>query len=244
MSTSSDTSASSEEEESDTMIHIARCYGPKKSGAAGAGGDGDGDPGSSTTTHFQDIVKDLKDIFEGEESTSVNVNEGFAKIINGALRRKPGEEATKKLLEAYPRPANIENLQVPRTNQDVWDSLRRGSAIVDGNIQKIQALLGRSCSATIQLIDQVGSGSGGTMESHLAEVTDIVRGICTSFSSLNQVRKDIVRNELGEPMARLCSWDTPVGADTLFEGDVGKMIKEREDGRAKIVRRKKRFFKK
>ena len=242
MSSSSESADSSEEDDSDTMVNIARYYGPKAT-AAGASGDGDGDgPGSST--NFQDIVKDLKDIFEGEEATSVNVNEDFAKILNGALRRKPGEEATKKLLEAYPRPGNIKNLQVPRTNQDVWDSLCRSSAIVDGNIQKVQALLGRSCSATIQLIDQVGSGSGGTMESHLTEITDIVQGICASFSSLNQVSKNIVRNELGEPMARLCSWDTPVGADSLFEGDVGKMIKEREDGRAKIVRRNKRFFKK
>ncbi len=57
-----------------------------------------------------------------------------------------------------------------------------------------------------------------------------------SHTYLNQVRKELVRNSLGYPIAKFCTWDTPVGASVLFEG-LPKMLKDREESYLKLRRR-------
>lgn len=208
----SSSSSSSSSDEDDDMCDFARCFPCKK-----------------------------KNMFEGEEETSKELNPAFAKIVDGALRRRPGEEAVNKLLKMYPRPANVPGLSVPRTNPEVWESMHRGAAIADGAVQRIQGIMARACSASLQLVDAVGGGDRSQVEDHLEEISDIVRGLSASFSALSQVRKDIIRNDLGDPVAKLCTWETKVGQEFLFEGDVGKAAKER-DSRTNSLRRKKKAF--
>ncbi len=62
------------------------------------------------------------------------------------------------------------------------------------------------------------------------------------FVSLHQVRKDLVRNALGWPIARLCDWATPVGTDTLFL-DLARRLSEKDTTRAKLGKRKQGYKK-
>ena len=60
---------------------------------------------------------------------------------------------------------------------------------------------------------------------HLDPVTPTLILTVAAFRLLNQTRKDVVRYELHE-LAKLCTWDTLVGIDSLFGGDVSKTRKD------------------
>ena len=153
-------------------------------------------------------------------------------------RRRPNEDATKRLLEAYPRPGNIDNLQVPRTNPEVWDELRPQHRVLDGHMQRSQGLLSSALSASINMLDQIGNGVGGELENHLPEISDIIRALSAAFSNLNQARKDNVRIDLAFPTSLICSWDTPVGTKLLFDGDAKKLVHDHPNRQGGKLRKK------
>ena len=74
---------------------------------------------------LDETLAGIQDLYEGEEKVDPPIHEAFAKLINTALRRWPGEEAMKTLMSSHPRPENVPNLVVPRTNSEVFESLRR-----------------------------------------------------------------------------------------------------------------------
>ena len=174
---------------------------------------------------FQQTLKDLTDFFNLDEELGPPINEAFARIIASGLRRRPSEDAVKAIMKQYPRPENVPNLLVPCTNKSVWKDLSKGATIVDGQIQKVQTILGRALTILLKLIDEIGSGRGGSSDDHLRVLSDAMRCTTASFSMLNQTRKDVIRNDQWEPMSQLCTWDAPVMED-LFGVDVKKWLKE------------------
>ncbi len=62
---------------------------------------------------------------------------------------------------------------------------------------------------------------------------DASKLVSISFVSLLQVHKKLIRNCLGFPMAKFCSWDTPVGQDSLFTY-LNKKLKDCDDIQFKL----------
>ncbi len=114
--------------------------------------------------------------------------------------------------------------------------MNKGVQIVDLSVQRLQALQVAALSVILRIIDQIGSDSAGMTESHLEELTDANRLVTMSFAYMVQVRKDLVRNAMGFPVAKFCNWETPVGKDLLFP-DLTKKIKERDDAHVNLSRR-------
>ena len=71
-------------------------------------------------SEFARALSGLSDFFSVTETVE-DINEAFARIIDASLRRKPSEEAIKELVKKHPRPGNVPNLQVPKTNGEVWE---------------------------------------------------------------------------------------------------------------------------
>ncbi len=107
---------------------------------------------------------------------------------------------------------------------------------MDSNVQRTQSLLAHALSAILGIINEIGSGTAGLTESHLQTLTDANRLVTFSFSSLIQVRKELIRNALGFPIVKLCSWDFPVGQDLLFP-ELGKKLKDRGETTVNLHRR-------
>ena len=82
--------------------------------------------------------------------------------------------------------------------------------------------------------------TGGSLESHMQKISDIVRGLSAAFSILSQARKENVRNDLGFPMAKLCGWDTKVSQAELFGVDVNKESREKAE-KKKLRRQQKKW---
>ncbi len=150
-------------------------------------------------------------------------------------RRRPLDERYKKLIKEYKPPKNVERMQVPDTNKDVWELLKRGAQIVDSKTQTAQHLIIATLSVMAKLNDKIASGTAGTCSDHDVELSDVVTMLVMGQSYLNQVRKELVRNALGYPIAKFCTWDTPAGPSQLFD-DLPKKLKEREESYLKLRR--------
>ncbi len=137
----------------------------------------------------------------------------------------------------YPRISNIPNMQVPKTDADVWDVLERGSQIADNTVQRSQNLQAAALAAILNIVNSIGTGSAGMTEEHLEVLTDCVRMLTMGFSTLNQVRKEIIRNALQYPIAKFCTAEAPVGTETLFI-DLTKKLSERDTTKAKLVKKR------
>ncbi len=151
-------------------------------------------------------------------------------------RKKPNEEKAKLMYGKYPAIENIPNMQVPKTDTEVWECMDKGSQIADNAVQRSQNMNVAALAAVLSVINKIGSGVAGSAETHLHTLTDCSRMIISSFANLNQVRKEIVRNNLQYPIAKFCGADVPVGTDTLFV-DLGKRLSERDTTKSKLVRR-------
>ena len=45
------------------------------------------------------------------------------------------------LMVKYPRPGNIPNMAVPKTDDIIWEKMNKGPQIVDAGLQKVQTAL-------------------------------------------------------------------------------------------------------
>ncbi len=150
--------------------------------------------------------------------------------------RRPMESRYKDMTDSYKAPKNVARLQTPKTNADIWELLNRGVQIVDSTTQRVQNLQVSSLAVLVRIVDQIGGDEAGACADHVTELSDAVTMMVMGFSYLSQVRKELIRNALGYPLAKFCTWDTPVGVEDLFP-DLSKKLKEREESQLKLRRR-------
>ncbi len=122
---------------------------------------------------------------------------------------------------------------VPHTDTEVFELLNKGNQIVDAGIQRAQHLQLAALGSLLRIIDLIASEQGGVMETHLQAITDVTQALTMGFTGLLQVRKEVIRNCLGWPIAKLCDWSTVVGPDNLFL-ELGKRLTEKDTTRAKL----------
>ena len=177
---------------------------------------------------FAETIHDLETFFETGDKVGQRVNDSFASIFNASLRRKPNDKALLSTADRYPRPENVPNLTVPKTNDVVWESMRKGPQIVDASLQKVQTCLGKAIVPMITLINDIGEGTAKEkcLADYHQQITDAIRLGSAAFSMLSQARKEVVRNDLSFPFAKLCTWNHAVGVDNLFGEDVMRQLKD------------------
>ena len=165
----------------------------------------------------------------GEEEAGPDINDSFAKSLNGILRKKPVDTSVTDVMKKYKKPANIKALKVPKTNAEVFDGMNKGPKVTDACVQKTQLMLSKALVPLITTVNDIGIGKADELAPKLEPLMDVIRLTAGALSQLSQVRKDIIRNDLKYPMAKLCTWETPVGDDWLFGSDVVKKVKEKSD---------------
>ncbi len=107
---------------------------------------------------------------------------------------------------------------------------------MDSTTQRVQNLQVASLTVLTRLVDKLLVDEAGACADNSQELTDLVNMQIMSFTYLSQVRKELVRNALGYPLAKFCTWDTPVGIEDLFP-DLSKRMKERDETQLKLRRR-------
>lgn len=182
---------------------------------------------------FQRALAGLEELFDGEADCGPPLDAKYAGSVNGALRKRPVEAVITALMSKYKRPDNLPNLQVPKTNGDVWKVMHQGPRMCDLVLQKAQLVLSKGL---IPLVSQVNgfctADARGKETFNVAEcidaVNDAARLFISAFNYVSQARKELVRNDIRDKrFVSLCSWDTPVGVEFLFQ-DLPKLLQEAE----------------
>ena len=183
---------------------------------------------------YAQAIGDIEKFFDSGDKTGDSVNEKFAGIFDNGLRRAPNDKLLLEYIDKYPRPQNISKLALPKTNDCIWEAMKRGPQVTDASVQKVQTKLSKALVPIINMVDDIGSGKGTTkpVADYLDQLTDAFRLGSAAFSLLNQARRDIIRNDLGYPTSKICNWKFKVGDTELFEGDVTK--KNLRNWRSKI----------
>ena len=89
---------------------------------------------SDYTHGFQDTIRDMES-FETGDKMGNRINDTFASIFSSSLRRRPNDKALLDTADKYPRPVNVPNLAVPKTNDVIWERMQKGPQIVDAHLQ-------------------------------------------------------------------------------------------------------------
>ena len=131
-----------------------------------------------------------------------------------------------KVRAKYNRPGNVANFRVPRTNKAVASDMNKGPQIVDTGMQEAQMNILKGMIPVLKVVDDIGAGLKKDTETYLEALSDSIRLLTAAFNQLSQSRKDVIRNDLQYPIAKLCNWDIPVGPTDLLGVDIGKKLKE------------------
>ena len=208
---------SGSEDDSDPFAAIAQVAAASKSAQ-----------NTGNVDKYEQAIGDIAQFFDNGDKVGEKVEEKFASIFHGGLRRQPNDKLLLDMIEKYPRPENIAGLNVPKTNDVVWDSMKKGPQVVDASIQKVQTVLAKALVPVIHMVNDIGSGKteNKPVSEYLTPLTDVFRLGSAAFSLLNQTRKDVIRNDLGYPTSKICSWKYKVGQTELFEDDITKKLKE------------------
>ena len=119
-------------------------------------------------------------------------------------------------------------MQVPKTNADVFGSLKRGTKIVDCALQKVQLCILKSMVLVLQYVHEAAHSRDEAIVKHVESLTDAMSLSTAAFALLCQSRKDLARNDIRDfNFHKLCDWKTELGTDTLWKGDVSKTVSEK-----------------
>jgi hypothetical protein len=227
-STSSSSSSSSESSSEDSSDYESEDNNSDVDIAAAVkAGSSKAEPPEDTASEFGKALKALEKAFETEDQeTGPDLHEAYAKILNASLRRRPNKETMGKVRSKYPRPGNVPNLQVPRTNKSVVSEMEKGAQIVDAMIQEAQLNVLKGLIPVLRVVDDISGGKNLDTATYLESMSDTTRLLGAAFSLLSQSRKDVLRNDVQYPLAKLCTWDIPVGETELIGVDITKKLKE------------------
>ena len=76
------------------------------------------------------------------------INDAFASIFSSSLWRRPNNKALLDTMDKYSRPVNVPILAVPKTNDVIWERMRKGPQIVDAHLQKWREFSIKTCIVT------------------------------------------------------------------------------------------------
>ena len=97
----------------------------------------------------------------------------------------------------------------------------KGSLYLDLLIQKCQLMTSKALIPILRLVDDINTQPKRHISDYHESLHDSLRLLTASFNSLSQARKDVIKTTFHDShVSKLCTWDTPVGTDYLFDFDV------------------------
>ena len=177
---------------------------------------------NDSTSDFDVAVAGLASFFQSnKEISGADINEKLADALNISLRLRPVDASVNELADKYPYPGNIPNLKVPKTNAEITADLWKTSQYLDLLIQKCQLMTSKALIPILRLLDDITTKPKRRIVEYQDSLHDTLRLLAASFNSLSQARKDVIRTSFHDThVSKLCTWDTPVGGEFLFDFDV------------------------
>ncbi|XP_021367984.1 uncharacterized protein LOC110459850 [Mizuhopecten yessoensis] len=124
-------------------------------------------------------------------------------LVNNALTKRMAEDKLKQKLSAYPRPVNIEALQSPRVNPEVWRKNKIPTKSQDVKFQQIQTRMAKGLTPLVQMASDMcelrqndKTVDRETLDKFLKCTLDSVTMMGSAVQDLSQRRKELIRPDL------------------------------------------------
>ena len=164
---------------------------------------------------------EIDDFFEGNEETGEELSKDLASLANKVLRAKPKEEKAKSLTLKHKRPCNVENLQVPKVEEQLWRQLKRDTKAFDYAMQRMQ---GSICQAVVPVLKLMQKMKTESVSSDLRELTgDTFKMLAQAIVHSNDARIEKIKRDLLPAYRPLCT--NKPSATKLFGDNLQEDIK-------------------
>ena len=158
---------------------------------------------------------ELEDFYQVEDETGKEVGEHIAGICNRVLRSsksKKEEEKVQKIIQQHLRLKNIENLQVPKVDSQLWLQLNRDVKRVDYIQQQAVAAYGQAMVPLIKVMEAAEKQDKTVNTPSL--VSDAFKILSWNIKQTNLKRLDRIQKELQPKYRTLCQ-DGPSATNLL-----------------------------
>ncbi|XP_060603392.1 uncharacterized protein LOC132756355 [Ruditapes philippinarum] len=142
------------------------------------------------------ILSEVEQSFAEDHKTGEPVGEKLAIVVNKALRAPTDKEKMKALTEKYKRPENLENLQIPRVENTVWEQLRNDTKLDDASKQKTIGLLNQLLLPTIHAMEELSKAKQPDVNKISEYVGDSFKLMAHHINNINSQRKDNIKKEM------------------------------------------------
>lgn len=181
----------------------------------------------------EDIVSSLGQYFNDDEEIGPKIDDDLAKMANEALRGKARPEKLKKLAEKYKRPANVENLQVPKVEELLWRQLRKESKGPDYLLQKTQSSFSLALIPIIKAVGILHNTKNKELRELQELVTDSFKILTLEVTNNHDVRRERIKKELEPKYRGICNKET--STTKLFGDQLQEAIKALGDSKFSLT---------
>lgn len=181
-----------------------------------------------------EFLQDLQNFYDESEETGPVIETDLAKIINKGLRSMGQPESVKKVKENHKRPANVNNLTVPRVAPIIWKNLSSKGRCMDAAVQKTMSKFMVGLTPIIKQIDLFVKNKKETKQVPLLNdlkqlAKDSLHMLSHAVSASNQIRKDAIKQELDQKFHSICEASHTVSEKLLFGDNLNTELKELDD---------------
>ena len=202
----------------------------------------DGDDGvADAGDDFDDALDQLAEDFGGDDLTGKPVSDKLANIVNKIVRAKLGKEKLKDKLndEAYRKPANCQNLTVPKINLEMLSKIKPSVRSNDIKTQRLQHMLQKAMVPIILMYDELrtqakqkpgtnphlAQGQGLPMATMAKYAADALALMANLNFEMTQNRKDSIRWCLNGQYKQICAESKPF-TDQLFGDNLPATLRD------------------
>ena len=152
-------------------------------------------------------------------------------MANKVLRSKPKEEKIKSIATKHKRPRNVENLQVPKVEEQLWRQLKRDTKAFDYGMQKTQSSL---CQAMVPVLKMMQVMKGKPVSQEIKELAgDTLKILAQAVVQSNEARGEKIKRDLLPAYKPLCG--NKPSATRLFGDKLQDDIKALKESKTSLT---------
>ncbi|XP_060571949.1 uncharacterized protein LOC132730111 [Ruditapes philippinarum] len=179
----------------------------------------------------------MVDFFEDASETGAAISDKLATLSNKALQVQPKEEKIKELLDTHKRPNNVEFLQVPLVNEQLWRQLPSQVKAQDFLLQRTQKFFSSALVPVLKTMDELKTDGRPKMKELIG---DTFKLLTNAFVTTSQMRRDRIKKELLPLYRPICSANQ--SATHLFGDKVDEELKKLRDNKQQLTCTSRRSF--
>ncbi|XP_060600952.1 uncharacterized protein LOC132754353 [Ruditapes philippinarum] len=179
----------------------------------------------------------MVDFFEDASETGAAISYKLATLSNKALQVQPKEEKIKELLDTHKRPNNVEFLQVPLVNEQLWRQLPSRVKAQDFLLQRTQKIFSSALVPVLKTMDELKTDGRPKMKELIGDTFKLLNN---AFVTTSQMRRDRIKKELLPLYRPICSANQ--SATHLFGDKVDEELKKLRDNKQQLTCTSRRFF--